>query len=133
MLRRTAFLARTPVSVFLHEPSQRKTFDETLAHCSANGTDMASGLSSDFALLQSKLLKYRVVRLCDELRYVRHHPLSSMPSFLDLVKHLVLLTTLFFLFRNVGRLSLRPLVEPPKEQEAVEAETHDTQVEGKSE
>ncbi|RNF09497.1 hypothetical protein TraAM80_02105 [Trypanosoma rangeli] len=113
MLRRTARFARTPVSAFLHEPSQRKTFDETLAQCSANGTDMASGLTSDFASLQSKLLKYRIVRLRDELQYVRHHPFNSMPSFFGLLKHTVLLTLVFLIFRNIARLSLSPLEEPP--------------------
>lgn len=112
MLRRTAHLSRTPVSVFLHEPSQRKTFDETLAQCRANGTDMASSLTSDFALLQSKLLKYRIVRLSDELQFVRRHPMRSLPSLVDCVRHAVLLTLVFFLFRNVGRLSLWPLEEP---------------------
>ncbi|RNF07992.1 uncharacterized protein Tco025E_07243 [Trypanosoma conorhini] len=113
MLRRTARFARTPVSAFLHEPSQRKTFDETLAQCSANGTDMASSLTSDFASLQSKLLKYRIVRLRDELQYVRHHPFSSLPSLSDMLKHTALLALVFLLFRNVARLSLRPLEEPP--------------------
>ncbi|KAF8286972.1 hypothetical protein TcG_03225 [Trypanosoma cruzi] len=109
MWRRTAHLARTPVSAFLHEPSQRKTFEETLAQCSANGTDMASSLTSDFASIQSKLLKYRIVRLRDELQYVRHNPLASLPSPGDLLKHTVLLTLVFLFFRNLGRLSFRPL------------------------
>ncbi|KEG10116.1 hypothetical protein DQ04_04151070 [Trypanosoma grayi] len=121
MLRRTARLARTPVSVFLHEPSQRKTFDETLAECNAKGIDMASSLSSDFALLQSKLLKYRVVRLRDELRYVRRHPMNSLPAFSSLMMHLVCMTALFFLFRIMGRLSLWPLVKPPGEPAIVSA------------
>ncbi|ESL06867.1 hypothetical protein TRSC58_05452 [Trypanosoma rangeli SC58] len=113
MLRRTARFARTPVSAFLHEPSQRRTFDETLAQCSANGTDMASGLTSDFVSLQSKLLKYRIVRLRDELQYVRHHPFNSLPSFLGLLKHTVFLTLVFLLFRNTARLSLWSLEGPP--------------------
>ncbi|CBH18009.1 uncharacterized protein TEOVI_000432900 [Trypanosoma equiperdum] len=113
MMRRTPLVARVVVSSFLREPSERKSFKETLAECDANGIDMASSLTSDFALLQSKLFKYRVVRLGDELQYVCRHPLGSLPSLPALVVHIILLTTVFFLFRNLGRFSSTALVKPP--------------------
>ncbi|KAG8348808.1 hypothetical protein ERJ75_001363000 [Trypanosoma vivax] len=113
MLRRTPNVARAAVSAFLREPSERKTFAETLAECEANGTDMASSLTSDFALLQAKLFKYRVVRLHDELCYIKNNPVASLPSLPTFVLHVILLSSLYILSFCAGRFSFTPLLTPP--------------------
>ncbi|CBZ26191.1 conserved hypothetical protein [Leishmania mexicana MHOM/GT/2001/U1103] len=113
MFRRSSSVMRRAVSAFLKEPGQAKTFQETLAVCKAENRDLASMLSSDFLLLQSKLFKYRIARLGEEVRYVMKHPLGSLPS-VDMVPvHLVALPLVFFAGMCIGRGSSCPLVQPP--------------------
>jgi hypothetical protein len=113
MFRRSSYVLRRSVSAFLEEPGKAKSFNETLAVCIAENSDMASMLSSDFLLIQSKLLKYRVARLGEETQYILKHPLGSFPSANKLMIHLVALPIVFFAALCVGRGSSRSLVPPP--------------------
>ncbi|CAG9583879.1 conserved hypothetical protein [Leishmania major strain Friedlin] len=113
MFRRSSSVMRRAVSAFLKEPGQAKTFQETLAVCEAESRDLASMLSSDFLLLQSKLFKYRIARLGEETRYVMKHPLGCLPSADMVLVHFVALPLVFFAAVCIGRGSSRPLVQPP--------------------
>lgn len=113
MFRRSSFALRRSVSVFLEEPGKAKSFQETLEACKAENSDMASMLSSDFLLIQSKLLKYRVARLREETQYILQHPFGSFPSGQMTLVHLVALPIVFFVAMCVGRGSSRSLVPPP--------------------
>lgn len=113
MLRRSPCVLRRSVSAFLEEPGKAKSFNETLAACKAENSDMASMLSSDFLLIQSKLLKYRVARLAEEMRYVARHPFGSFPPAQMLLVHLVALPTVFFAAMCFGRGSSQSLEAPP--------------------
>lgn len=112
MLRRTAIRARRPVSAFLVEPAQRKNFNETFEYCNAKNMDMATCMTSDFCLLQSKLLKYRVVRLREEMRYISRNPFGSLPGFIPTCKHLILLSVVFLFSWCAGRFSFGALPRP---------------------
>ncbi|KPA81333.1 putative mitochondrial hypothetical protein [Leptomonas pyrrhocoris] len=113
MFRRSSYVLRRSVSVFLEEPGKAKSFNETLAACKAENSDMASMLSSDFLLIQSKLLKYRVARLGVETRYILKHPFGSFPPPQMLLLHLIALPLLFFVAMCIGRRSCRRLVPAP--------------------
>ncbi|KPI87361.1 hypothetical protein ABL78_3549 [Leptomonas seymouri] len=113
MLRRSSCVLRRSVSVFLEEPGRAKSFKETLAACKSENSDMASMLSSDFLLIQSKLLKYRVARLGEETRYIMKNPLGSFPPARALLMHLVALPLVFFIAMCIGRGSSGHLVAPP--------------------
>ncbi|KAI5691404.1 hypothetical protein MNV84_08118 [Leishmania braziliensis] len=113
MFRRSSSVMRRAASVFLKEPGQAKPFQETLAACKAENRDLASMLSSDFLLLQSKLVKYRIARLGEETRYVMKHPLDCFPSANMMLVHLITLPVVFFSALCIGRGSNRPLVKPP--------------------
>lgn len=113
MLRRSPVLGRVFVSNYLKEPSERKTFAETLAFCKANGVDMASGLTSDFLLLQSRLFKYRIARLGTEVQFICAHPFSSLPPVWMWPVHAVALPAAFYGAWWAGRLSISELTPPP--------------------
>ncbi|CCW65661.1 unnamed protein product [Phytomonas sp. EM1] len=114
MFRRTPAVARKAVSNFLHEPNQKRTFKEAMEYCQRENIDMASQLSSDFMLLQSKLLKYRVVRLAHEVQAIWQKPFSCLPSIPAALGHLILLPVTFTIGFVVGRCSLEPLIPPPE-------------------
>ncbi|KAG5464917.1 hypothetical protein LSCM4_00365 [Leishmania orientalis] len=126
MLRRSSCVMRRAVSVFLREPGEAKSFQETLAACKAENRDLASMLSSDFLLLQSKLLKYRIARLGEETRYVMKHPFGCFPSAVMMLVHLAALPGIFFTAMCIGRGSSRPLAKPPsvKSETAAAAADH---------
>ncbi|KAG5490226.1 hypothetical protein JKF63_00345 [Porcisia hertigi] len=113
MFRHSSSLMRRAVSAFLKEPGQAKPFHETLAASKAENTDLASMLSSDFLLLQSKLVKYRIARLGEETQYVVKHPFSCFPSADMMLLHLLALPGVFFTAMCIGRGSSRSLVKPP--------------------
>lgn len=121
MLRRSSCALRRSVSAFLKEPGQAPPFQETLAACKAENRDMASMLSSDFLLLQSKLFKYRIARLGTETRYVLQNPFGSFPSADKLLTHTIALPVVFFAAMCIGRGSRTPLVQPPSAAKASEA------------
>lgn len=123
MLRFTArrMVGRRPVSNFLREPAESTTFNETLAQCKKDNVDMAAALSSDFLLLQSKLLKYRVARVAEDIQYIRANPGKSFPSFGNLLTHCVALPILFVGGWWLGRGSLTPLIPPPQTPKTEEA------------
>ncbi|KAG5464183.1 hypothetical protein LSCM1_00363 [Leishmania martiniquensis] len=127
MFHHSSFVMRRAVSAFLREPGEAKSFQETLAACKAENRDLASMLSSDFLLLQSKLLKYRIARLGEETRYVMTHPFGCFPSADKMLLHVVALPVVFFAAMCVGRGSSCPLVKPPNAKSEAAAATADQQ------
>lgn len=105
--------ARKAVSNYLAEPSQKRSFEAALQYARGERFDMAAQLTSDFLKLQSKLLKYRVVRLADEMKYIANHPFGCYPSGRALLVQTVALPMFFVLGQMLGRGSRTPLVNPP--------------------
>ncbi|EPY30462.1 hypothetical protein STCU_04054 [Strigomonas culicis] len=116
MFRRACVrLNRKPISNFLRDPADATSFADTLKYCKDQRIDMAGGLSSEFLHLQSRLIKYRVARLGDEMCHIVSHPLGSLPGFFTLIRHVLVLPVVYCASICIGRFAVSPLPLPPAE------------------
>lgn len=115
-MRRSNIICRAVISSnFLRDPAQGRTFDEALQEHKAAGADFASNLTSEFVSLQVQLMKYRVVRLRDELVHLRSHPADGIPSLSAIPLYIITLAFFYWLGQGIGRCDFCELAVPPTE------------------
>ena len=112
MLRRCSAMRRMHASAFLHDVTQpRKSTKELVDEQERHGEDAASNLTQDFITLQFSLLRYRFIRLDDEIRAVLKAPTESIHP----VGFLLTVAVAWVLYTVgvwVGRRSMDSLIEP---------------------
>lgn len=117
MMRRSSIVRQVVVaSNFLKSPNESRTFEKAHEEHKAAGLDLAAGLSSNFLTIQVQLLKYRIVRLSDEIAHLRQNPADGIPAWSSLPFQLFWLFVFYQIGLLIGRLDTQAPVKPPKQQ-----------------